>query len=80
MSYWNMRMVRHEHGVEIAEVYYNDAGEPRAYCSAEPIWYVDADDDSDPAASLSVQLQMMLDATAKPILDAASITERHDRP
>lgn len=71
--YWNHRLVRVSGCVSVSEVYY-EAGKPTGYCKADALW-CDGEEllDGPPAVSIRTQLQQMLEACDRPILNAEDI-------
>lgn len=64
---YNYRVVKEDGDLRIYDVYYNEQGEPIATHTAPTYVYGETVED------LRVQLQLMLEALDKPVLDMRSI-------
>lgn len=78
MSHWNHRVVRSvmpdgQIRHQIAEVYYNDEGQPFAWCDAGEVDHF-SDWEGDPLESLRRQVKMYGKALAEPVMEASQIT------
>jgi len=67
MSSWNYRVVRDQDGLRIFDVYYDDDGLPISTNAAPTYVYGETLD------ALNAQLQLMLEALKRPVLDDAEI-------